>query len=913
MNSTFVLRRYLLSATTLALAATISGQASAGIWQDLSAKTVATQAKSAPLTAQPKAIRSARRLSLNVEELKYTLNQAPGEHFGASNTQIELPLPSGEMRLFTLYHSPIMEKSLSDKNPDIQTYRIVDALDPINSGRLDLTPEGFHGIFSHSGDTVYIDPIGKTGQYQSYFRSDYMSEMSNSNPTSFSCGVKDRSSTAPKNQTPIPAAQSKFSFGTDLRTYRIAIAATGEFSQFHGGTKDSTLAAIVTGLNRVNQVYERDLAIKLELVANTSDVIYLDGATDPFTDDDSDALIGEVGPEIDAKIGVANYDIGHVFSTGGGGLAGFGVVCGEEKAEGVTGSEEPVNDPFFIDFVAHEIGHQFSGNHTFNGNANSCEDNGERTAAYEPGSGSTIMGYASLCDEEDIQPQSDDYFHTHSLTQISEFIADASTGGSCGVSSSLNNTPPVSIPGADGHIPQSTPFILTGNGTDADSGDTLTYTWEQYDLGTITNSQADLVDDGSRPIFRSFPPTASKSRTFPQISDILTGTTTFGEVLPTTNRDLNFRLTVRDGKGGAATEVRKLTVNSAAGPFVITAPAAATWTGGGTETITWDVANTTAAPISCDTVEITLSTDAGQTFGTTVLASTPNDGSQAVTVPDITTTTGRLRIKCASQPFFAVNSAAIAISSNGGSSNTAPVANADTFTVESDSASTNFPVLGNDTDADGDNLSITGISAISAGGTVNVNGTEIAYQPAAGFSGVETFTYAISDGNSGAASAQVTVTVNAAAPTNTAPVANDDSFTVDEDSSATNFNVLNNDTDAENDTLTISSISGISNGGTATISGNVISYQPADGFSGTETFTYVASDGTDTSNSATVTVDVTAAPTPPPPTPPNTGGVGSSGGGGGGGSFGIFMLLILGGARKLKTIRRRRFSRDVAG
>lgn len=912
MKPKFYLRRNLLSATILSLAVGLSSPAGAEIWQDVSDDSGAKHAKSRSMRAQTGALNKARRLNLNMPELVFTLNQAPGEHFGVSNTQIELPLPNGELRRYTLYHSPIMAKGLADQHPDIQTYSIVDSLNPENTGRLDLTPKGFHGIISHGGDTVYIDPIGTSGQYQSYFKSDFAAERARQNKSPMLCMAKDKETSGAKNLTSFSNTKEKFSFGTNLRTYRLAMAATGEFSQFHGGTKESTLAAIVTGINRVNQVFERDAAIKLELVANTSDVIYTDAATDPFTDDDADALINEVGPEIDAKIGAANYDIGHVFSTGGGGLAGFGVVCGNSKAEGVTGSPQPINDPFFIDFVAHEIGHQFSANHTFNSNLSSCEGNREASAAYEPGSGSTIMGYASLCEEEDIQTQADAYFHTHSLTQMSEFVSDTTLGGSCGVSTSLSNAAPVPNAGPDGHIPKSTPFILTGSATDANSADSLSYVWEQYDLGTETTGRAENVDDGSRPLFRSFPPKSSPSRTFPQPGDVLSGTSSFGEVLPTTDRDLNFRLTVRDGKGGVAAENMKLTVSSAAGPFIVTAPAAASWTGNSTQAITWDVANTTAAPISCDAVDITLSEDGGRTFETIIVSATPNDGSQSVTVPNVTTTTGRIRVKCSSQPFFAVNSGTISISgSTTPAPNAAPMANADIFTVAQDSSSTNLSVLVNDTDDDNDTLTVSGISAVSNGGTVSATGGQVSYQPAGGFSGTETFTYTVSDGNGGTDSAQVSVTVTPQTPANTAPVANDDSFTVDEDSSATNLAVLANDTDVDGDILSIAAISNISNGGTATINGISINYQAAAGFNGVETLTYTVSDGTDTSAAASVTITVIEAPTTPTPPPPAP--IQTSSGGGGGGSFGLFMLLLLSAARKLKTIRIRRFPRKVAG
>ncbi len=918
MKTLISTRRMLLCATVLSSIVGINSAAQAQTWNDISGSSVKFSVKDEGLQAQIPTIRKSRLVRVEDAALRSVLNQAPDEQFGTSQTYIDLPLPHGEMRRYAVQYSPIMAPALAKKFPSIQTYRVTDVNDPDNTGRLDITPSGFHAVLSFGDDTVFIDPVGAQGEYQSYFKSDYTAERSGHNHAPFTCGshakqAHDNHQKRNQNYTPFAQREQKFSFGSNLRTYRLAVAATGEFSQFHGGTTEGAMSAIITGINRVNQVYERDVAVRLQLVDNNSDVIFLDAASDPFTDDDADALIEEVTAEINEKIGSANYDIGHVFSTGGGGLASFGVVCGDQKAEGVTGSSQPVNDPFFIDFVAHEFGHQFAAAHTFNGLAESCTGNRAADSAYEPGSGSTIMAYASLCGEEDIQPLADAYFHARSIEQISEFVANSARGGSCGATISLNNRIPVPDAGSDGQIPQSTPFILAGSATDADAGDTLSYAWEQYDLGAATRTQAQNVDDGTRPLFRSFPPKSAPTRTFPQPSDVLTGTSTFGETLPTTDRELNFRFTVRDSKGGVAADDMKLTVNAAAGPFTVTAPDTASWQGGTRQTITWDVANTTAAPISCSAVDVDLSDDGGQTFSIVVASGTANDGSETITVPNIDTTTGRLRIKCASQPFFAVNTGTISVAaSTNPPPNQAPVAVADSFTVNQDSGVTNFAVLLNDSDADGDTLTVSAISDISNGGTVANAGGEITYRPASEFSGTETFNYTVSDGNGGTASAQVTVTVTPAPPPNSAPVANNDSFTVDQDSGATRFSVLNNDTDADGDTLSIATVGTPSNGGTATVDGTAVSYQPANGYSGTETISYSVSDGTATSNTATITVTVTAAPAPPPPPPPPPVTTTSSSGGGGG-SFGLFMLLLLGAARKIKALRLNRGRNDEQG
>ncbi len=446
-----------------------------------------------------------------------------------------------------------------------------------------------------------------------------------------------------------------------MRTYRLALAATGEYTTFQGGTVNAALAAMTTTMNRVNAVYEHDVAVRMVMIANETSIIYTNPTTDPYTNSNGSTMLGQNQSNLDSVIGNANYDIGHVFSTGGGGVAGLGVVCSvTNKARGVTGNSAPVGDGFDIDYVAHEMGHQFGGRHTFNGTVSNCGGgNRSSVAAYEPGSGTTIMAYAGICGSQNVQLHSNDYFHVKSLEEIANFIA----GNACDVETSTGNATPTVSVGSSVTIPKGTPFTLTATGSDL-NGDALTYCWEEYDLGS--SSPPDTDGDGvARPIFRSFSPTASSSRTFPKLSDILNNTTTIGEVLPSMNRTMNFQVTVRDNRasgGGINTATTQVVVNANAGPFLVTQPNInVTWNGGTQQTVAWSVANTSAAPINCANVKITLSTDGGNTFPTVLAASTPNDGSEVITVPNLSTTTGRVKVEAVGNIFFDISNVNINI------------------------------------------------------------------------------------------------------------------------------------------------------------------------------------------------------------------------------------------------------------
>ncbi|HEY1013505.1 MAG TPA: zinc-dependent metalloprotease family protein [Herpetosiphonaceae bacterium] len=593
-----------------------------------------------------------RTLALDTAALRARLAQAPLEMTGNRAAELLLPLPDGTFGRFAVVDSPMMEPGLAVKFPELKTYSAQGIDDPSASARLDWTSAGFHAMILSDQGNVFIDPYrpGDTTSYISYYTRDYL-------PSLADIEARAKELQAESEYAPDAAKVhgERSAVGATLRTYRLAMAATGEYTAFHGGTVTGAMAAIVTSMNRVNAVYEREVAVRMVLVANNNLIVYTNAQTDPYTNDDGFEMLGENQANLTSVIGGANYDIGHVFSTGGGGVASLGCVCrASDKAEGVTGSPQPIGDPFDIDYVAHEIGHQFGADHSFNGTTQAC-GGGNRAGsnAWEPGSGSTIMAYAGICGAEDLQRNSDPYFHTGSFSEIIAFTEGS--GNACAVRSDTGNLPPVVDAGDDVTIPARTPFTLTGSATDP-GGQTLSYAWEQFDAGTAAPPN---TDNGSRAIFRSFNPVAGPSRTFPKLSDILGNVSTFGESLPTTTREMTFRLTARDnvaGGGGVAFDTMSVNVISTAGPFLVTAPnTAVTWTGNSQQTVTWDVANTTLPPVSCANVTILLSTDGGQTFGQTLLASTANDGSQAVTVPNISSTTARVKVQCATSVFFDIS------------------------------------------------------------------------------------------------------------------------------------------------------------------------------------------------------------------------------------------------------------------
>ncbi|MBM81777.1 MAG: hypothetical protein CMJ78_14460 [Planctomycetaceae bacterium] len=467
--------------------------------------------------------------------------------------------------------------------------------------------------------------------------------------------------------------------GDDLRTYRLAVAATEEYTAAFNNDRTQAQQAIQDAVDNINLILNRDLNVHLDLIDDLSIIFGPGNSPDPFSTDKT-AAISQNQTLLDNTIGSANYDLGHVFGTFSGGFASLASLGVDgRKARGASGrnNSTPAGEAFEL-IVAHEFGHQIGAEHSFNGVAGFCNER-EADSAFEPGSGTTIMSYAGICPavfqepplQDNIQNDPDPYFHANS---IDEMVAHLLTlDGSVGtIQADINNIPTVSA-GVDRTIPAQTPFFLTAiNGVDADdpTGQSLTYTWEQMDLGPA-QTISPASDNGQSPLFRSFSPAASPSgsegtftRMFPQQSDILTNTQTKGEFLPTTNRSLNFRVTVRDGVGGVNGDDVTLTVIDTDSPFQVTSTNTPTLlTGGNSHTVTWDVGGTDANGINTSTVEIMLSTDGGLTFPH-LLATTNNDGSHSLSVPNIDTTSARFKVAAVGNIFFDVSDAATTIQSN---------------------------------------------------------------------------------------------------------------------------------------------------------------------------------------------------------------------------------------------------------
>ncbi|HRE11113.1 MAG TPA: M12 family metallo-peptidase [Ignavibacteria bacterium] len=600
-----------------------------------------------------------RTVKLNKVELYNVLRSAPLESVVKvrnSNVVISLPMPNGSFARFNFVESPIMEPGLQAQLPATRTYLGQGIDDPHAIVRFDNTPLGFHAMILSPNGAVFIDPysMNETDYYISYYREDYRPAVQQN----FVC-LTENSHEKPVYNNIVNRT------GEQLRSYRLAVACTGEFTTLLGGQANA-MNNVVTTVNRITGVYETDMSVRLIIIANNMSIIYTDGNTDPYTNNNGSTLLSQNQSNLDAVIGTANYDIGHVFSTGSfGGIAGLSVVCvNGQKARGATGSTSPIGDPWSIDYVAHEMGHQFSGNHTQNNT--SC--NANPPTAWEPGSGITIMGYAGVCSPS-LANNSIPYLHGGNLFVEMIPFTQFGNGNNCPTTTNTGNNPPVlTMPTVAGFvIPISTPFSLTGSATDPDN-DPLTYSWEQTNIGPQGNPNSPT---GNAPIFRPFSPVTNGTRVFPKLSDIINNTQTLGERLPTYDRLLKFRMTVRDnraGGGGISSDEVVFQATASAGPFLVTYPNTNV-TIGGIQTVTWDVANTTAAPVSCANVKISLSTDGGNSFPTVLVASTANDGSESVTLPAIENSQARIKIEALGNIFFDMSNANFTITANIGINN----------------------------------------------------------------------------------------------------------------------------------------------------------------------------------------------------------------------------------------------------
>ena len=610
-------------------------------------------------------------ISINKELLSITNKKS-----NKRSTIISLPNAAGGLEDFELFESSNFEPALQERFPQIRAYSGRSISKPGSTIKLSISPEGIQTmVFRSDDENEFIEQYSNDKKVYAVFKS-----QRKPGAIPWNCSTTEKTMVTSLNNQATALSLTTARSGGNLKTLRLAQSCNAEYSNYFGATSaaDSSkvLAAFNATLTRCNGIYEKDLALHLNLIENTTKIIYYTASTDPYTTMSN--WNSQLQSTLNSVIGAASYDIGHMFgASGGGGNAGcIGCICLTDKGSGITSPADgvPIGDNFDIDYVAHEIGHQLGANHTF---SMSNEGSGVNK---EVGSGITIMGYAGIT-SQDLAPHSIDIFHQASIAQIQTNVNNKST---CGITISNSSiaTPVVTVPKSSYTIPKSTPFALTGSATDANANDVLTYCWEQNDNAGSTQTGASSVASAKKatgPNWISYSPSASPTRLFPKLSTILAGATVSGpltggdagantEALSSVARTLNFRLTVRDNapyKNSADTGYSigqtsfadvVVTVNGTAGPFAVTAPnTAVSWRGGSTQTITWSVNSTNLSPVNCAKVKISLSTDGGNTFPIVLSDSTANDGTEALVIPNTATSNARIKIEAVGNIFFDIS------------------------------------------------------------------------------------------------------------------------------------------------------------------------------------------------------------------------------------------------------------------
>ncbi|MDH3651791.1 MAG: M12 family metallo-peptidase, partial [Saprospiraceae bacterium] len=586
--------------------------------------------------------------------------------------EIHLPMPDASIKIYTSVELSNMHPKLAEKYPSIKTYEVTDQQEERFRGRVDFSRHGIFAVLETAHGEVYIDAVGprSSSMHMVYFTRDYkvdpsLRESYVRHEHGFDHLPSDFLTLEPSN-SPFQRTANEL---VNLQVYELALSCTGEYAQKHGGTIEGALSAMNTALTRINFLLEAEVAVRLLLIEDNDSLIFLDGSNDPFTNGDAGQMALENNNFLTMQLPGTGYDVGHVFGTNCGAVVGtsggIGTVCSGTKGFG-SSCEIATNDRFYIGIVCHELGHQFGARHTWNNCPPVSQDQYSSSTAYEPGSGSTIMSYAGTCGDQNIQFDSDPYYHINSIVDIMSFISNGGGQGCADPEVTANHKPGLSVPYVDGFsIPISTPFKLVAEGEDSD-GDPITFSWEQYDPGVGAGANTPIGEpQGSAPLFRSAPPSSTPVRIFPSMQKVLNNSFDDTEVLPDYGRNLTFRVTARDHRsagGGVSWTQVAFKSSTAAGPFTVSSfNVPDTIETGEFVEIRWDVANTDQTPVNCKRIHILLSTDGGSSFSDTLISNSANDGSEMVLIPNLITNRARILVEAADNIFFDVNDQNITI------------------------------------------------------------------------------------------------------------------------------------------------------------------------------------------------------------------------------------------------------------
>lgn len=656
------MRLCLTTFLTVTFTALLFGQSVPNFWQEVTHEQVWLPETAETVTLPD----SYRLLSLDMPAMREYLQAAPQEGSAqakAGKFRLALPLPDGSMETFSAWESPIMHPELAAKFPMIKTYAGKSVENPHVIIRFGYGDGGFHAFIpDQNGGTVISRYAFKQSQYHlCYFNNDVPWSEIDLPPVM--CGHQPKEAISQDNVPVVQDAPLTFRGGgegklTERRNYAFALACTGEYGISHGGTVPLVMETLVQATGILNALLERDNNVRLVLISNNDKLVFINPNNDPFINSNNGhALLDENEAALENLIGNANYDVGHLFTNGCVDVGGVvnGQVCTGGKGRGVTchGSLDVVGITTRI--AAHEMGHQFEADHTFN-NCPGAGGQFNSSSAWEPGSGSTLLSYKGSCGSNNIPGAMNVHYHSGNIEEFWNFT-HFQAGNACPFKiTTTNHSPQVELPYTDGFfIPISTPFELEAIATDED-GDPLTYSWEQINLGP--NSPLGMPI-GDAPSFRVYDPTTTPKRVFPRLPTILNNGSDNTEVLPTYNRNLKFRCMVRDnnvleGAGGITWRDVSFNATTTAGPFLVTYPNtnSVVWKGGTEVEVKWDVANTTNDKVNCQAVNIRLSVDGGNTYPYLLASATANDGAEKVTVPDVSSSAARVRVEAVNNIFF---------------------------------------------------------------------------------------------------------------------------------------------------------------------------------------------------------------------------------------------------------------------